>query len=120
MEVRNYRDLIAWQKAHQLVKEIYRVTKGFPHEENFGLVSQLRRASVSVASNIVEGFGRRGIKESLHFYSQSHASLKEVDYQCFLSFELGYISHKDHELLESLNIETSKLLLGWIKGHRTN
>ena len=73
--VRSYSDLIAWQKAVKLVTEIYRVSKRFPSEELFGLTSQLRRAAISIPSNIAEGQGRLGRKEFLHFLGNARGSL---------------------------------------------
>ena len=83
--VRSYRDLIAWQKAVELVTEVYLVSKKFPHEELFGLMSQLRRAAVSIPSNIVEGQGRLGRKEFQHFLGNARGSLGEVETQIIIA-----------------------------------
>lgn len=88
--IENFTDLVVWQKAHELVLEIYRITKTFPQEEKFGLVSQMRRAAVSVAANIAEGFKRRGQKSKTQFYNISQGSLGEVEYFLILSMDLGY------------------------------
>ncbi len=98
---KSYRDLIAWQKAMDLVTAIYSATASFPREECYGLTSQLRRAAVSVLSNIAEGQGRRGIAEFRHFLRQACGSLMEIETQILIS-----------ERLRFLNSETAKELLG--------
>jgi four helix bundle protein len=107
-----HRNLIAWQKAMDLVAEIYRVTRGFPEDERYGLVSQLRRAAVSVASNIAEGFGRNSRKELHHFIGQSRGSLAEVETQVEIAQKLGYIGGEVASQL-LLNIaELGRILAG--------
>jgi len=86
----NYSDLIVWQKAHNLVLEIYKITKQFPKEELFGLTSQLRRAAISVPANIAEGFARIGTKDKLRFYNIAAGSLNEVGYYILLAKDLNY------------------------------
>lgn len=110
--IKSYRDLTAWQKAHKLVLDIYRVTKSFPDDEKFGLVSQIRRAAVSVPANIVEGFRRRTKGDKIHFYNYAQSSLDEVDYEMFLAEELGY--HKDYGQLSKNIEEAARLLTGLI------
>jgi len=90
--VRSYRDLIAWQKAIELVTETYRATQRFPDSERFGLTSQLRRAAVSVASNIAEGQGRQFTGEFKQFLGHARGSLLEVETQIFIARNLGYFS----------------------------
>jgi four helix bundle protein len=85
----SYRDLIAWQKAMDLVTAIYRVTGSFPREELYGLTSQLRRAAVSVPSNIAEGQARFSRKEFHHFLSQARGSLVEIETQLMIAENLG-------------------------------
>ena len=89
--VRSYRDLVAWQKAMELVTKIYQVSHKFPREEVFGLTSQLRRAAVSVPSNIAEGQGRSSRKEFLYFSGNAKGSLSEVETQILIARNLGYI-----------------------------
>ena len=101
-------DLIVWQKAHHLVLEIYRITKEYPQEEKFALVSQMRRAAVSIPANIAEGFRKRGIKDKLNFYNIAQGSLDELG-----SKDLGYVQDNEY-LLERIN-EAGKLLSGLIK-----
>ncbi|NQT50178.1 four helix bundle protein, partial [Candidatus Kuenenbacteria bacterium] len=76
-KVKTFKDIFAWQKAHQVVIATYKLTEGFPDTEKFALVVQMRRAAVSIASNIVEGFARKKIKETLQFYNIAAASLEE-------------------------------------------
>jgi four helix bundle protein len=109
-DIKNFRDLKVWQKAHQFVLNIYKITEGFPEKEKFGLISQIRRAAVSIAANIVEGFKRRGIKDTCNFYTISEASLEEVRYYLILSKDLKYTSVEISEKLESQAEEISKML----------
>ncbi len=88
----SYRDLIAWRKSIELVVDIYRATKPFPKEELYGLVSQLRRAAVSVPSNIAEGQGRKSSAEFRHFLHTSSGSLMELETQLTIACLLGYIT----------------------------
>ena len=109
-KVKTFRDLILWQKAHQLVLFIYRITKNFPNEEKFGLISQMRRAAVSIPSNVVEGHSRKGKKEFINFLSIANGSLNELRYQVLLSKDLDYIDIKIFEELEQRAEEVSKIL----------
>jgi four helix bundle protein len=88
----SYRDLVAWQKSIVLVTEIYKATKLFPREEIFGLVSQLRRAAVSIPSNIAEGHGRLSNADRKHFVSQARGSVLELETQILIAHNLGYLS----------------------------
>ncbi len=92
VKISSFRDLKVWQKAHELVLDIYKLTKKFPQEEKYGLISQMRRAAVSITTNIVEGFRRISVKESLNFYNISNGSLEELRYEIQIVFDLGYIS----------------------------
>src|SRR5579859_2039575 len=87
-----YRDLLVWQKSIVLAKQVYKLTAGFPPEEKFGLISQMRRAAVSVPSNIAEGQARHTTGEFVLFISHAEGSLAELDTQLVLSTELGFIS----------------------------
>ena len=107
---KSFRELIVWQKAHQLVLTTYTITKGFPKEELFGLTSQMRRSSVSVAANIVEGYRKRGKADKARFLNISEASLDEFNYYFLLSNHLNYITAIDHERVEIQCQEVSKLL----------
>lgn len=112
MAVRNYSDLIVWQKAMDLVEEVYTASKGFPKEEIYGLTSQLRRAAVSVPSNIAEGQGRNSTKEFLHHLSIAYGSLREVETQTLIAGRLLYLDQtKVHHLMEK-SAEVGRLING--------
>jgi len=91
--VRRHHDLKVWQVSIQLVKEIYVVTTAFPNEETYGLVSQMRRAAISIPSNIAEGAARGGTKEFIHFLGVARGSLSELETQLYISRELGYVTN---------------------------
>lgn len=110
----SYRDLIAWRKAMQLVFQIYQVTKAFPHDELFGLTSQLRRAAVSVPSNIVEGQARFSQKEFCRFLSQARGSLVEAETQLLIAKGLGYVPEKDTQDLLNQAAELGRILNGLV------
>jgi four helix bundle protein len=111
---RSYQDLIAWKKAMSLVIEIYRVTKSFPKEEMFGLTSQLRRAAVSVPSNIAEGQGRLSQGEFHQFLGQARGSLMEIETQVLIAQQLEYLTEAQaNNLLESC-AEEGRILNGLI------
>jgi four helix bundle protein len=114
-DIRSHRDLVAWQKAMDLGIEVYRLTKTFPESERFGLISQLRRASVSVASNIAEGYGRGTTADYIRFLRASRGSLYEIDTQLLLAVRLEYIPKSAYdEILERLN-ECGRILAGLIR-----
>ena len=112
MGVRNYRDLIAWQKAMDLVEAVYRASTGFPIEERFGLTSQVRRAAVSVPSNIAEGQGRSSTREFASFLSYSHGSLCEVKTQLLIAERLAYLSNQEVNDVLVLASEVGRLVNG--------
>lgn len=100
MVAHSFKDLMIWQKAVVLVGEIYRLTKKFPKEELYGLVSQIRRSAISVPSNIAEGFVRKHNKEFMQFLNIALGSLAELETQLILSKELLFISQNDIKNLE--------------------
>jgi len=112
-----YRDLKAWQKAMGLVQDVYRLTREFPREETYGLTSQLRKAAVSIASNIAEGKGRSSDKELLHFLSNAKGSLFAVETQIMIADGLGYLTRPQCEDLLSQSAE-GRLLNGLMKAFR--
>jgi len=112
--MRDFRKLIAWQKADDLVVKIYEVTGQFPVDERFGVVSQVRRASVSVAANIAEGCGRETVVDFRRFLHQARGSLYEVEYYIHLSGRLGYLQSSEQEALTSQCSEAAKVLQGFI------
>ncbi len=104
---KTFEDLIVWQKAHQLVLSVYRVSASFPRSELYGLVSQLRRAAISIAANIAEGFKKRGSADKARFHNIAQGSLEEVGYYLILARDLNYsIDDQLRKLLE----EVSRLL----------
>ena len=111
----NYKNLQVWQKADELALAVYVMTKNFPKDELYGITSQLRRASLSVPTNIVEGYARRGDKELAHFLSISIGSLAETEYLIEFSTKLGYLSANDAQKLEALRAETGKMLWQFYK-----
>ncbi len=108
-------DLIAWQKAHALVLDVYSATKSFPKEELFVLTSQIRRAAISMPSNITEGFKRISAADKIRFYNYSETSADEVRYQLLLAHQLGYI---DTTKQQKLAQEVAKLVSGLISSIR--
>ena len=115
----SYKDLIVWQKATGLAVRIYHVTDCFPRKEIYNLTSQLRRAAVSVASNIAEGQGRLTRGEFLHFLGQSRGSLLELQTQLVISVELKYLSKEQLQELELRTSEVLRLLNGLIESLRS-
>jgi len=112
--MRDFRKIMAWEKADDLVVLIYEASKAFPKEERYGLTSQLRRAVVSVAANIAEGSGKQYIKEFRHFLYIARASLSEVEYYIHLSHRLDYLNGEKVGKLEEARKETAKILQGFI------
>ena len=106
----SYKELIVWQKSFELVKKIYRITENFPKSEVYGLTSQMRRAVVSIPSNIAEGFVRKHKKEFSQFISIAFGSGAELETQILLSKELKFITDKDFHELDSLLQEIMKML----------
>jgi four helix bundle protein len=107
MGTNNFIDLTVWQKAHQFVLSVYQYTKSFPKDEIFGLTSQFRRAAVSIAANIAEGYKRSGKKDKLRFYNFSQSSLEECRYYLILARDLKYGDNKE---LENNLVEVSKMI----------
>ena len=108
----SYRDLIAWQKAVAAVTKLYRHTEGFPKHELYGLTSQVRRAAVSVVSNIAEGQGRNTPRDFDHFLGNAKGSLLEVETQLLIAKNLGYITEKQFKELMTDYDEISRLING--------
>lgn len=104
----SFKDLIVWQKSHLFVLMVYKASEEFPKTEMYGLTSQFRRASVSIAANIAEGYKKKGIKDKLRFYNIAQGSLEECRYYIILAKDLKYIEN-DKELNSQIE-EASKLL----------
>ncbi len=111
----NYKELIVWQKADELAIEVYKITKDFPKDENYGITSQLRRAALSIPTNIVEGYARRRDKELSRFINIAIGSLAEVEYLLDFSHRMDYLKERDYKKLDSLREEVGKLLWNFYK-----
>ncbi|OGH35813.1 MAG: hypothetical protein A3B38_03150 [Candidatus Levybacteria bacterium RIFCSPLOWO2_01_FULL_36_13] len=118
-KIKSFTQLNAWIKTHELVLDIYEITKSFPKEEQFGLTNQVRRAVVSITSNIAEGFSRNSYKEKVQFYSTALGSLTEVQNQLLIARDLKYINTGKFKTLADKTIVVSKLLNGLIKKSKT-
>ena len=114
-KIASYKDLLVWQKAITIVKEIYLVSKTFPEDERFGLISQMRRCSVSIASNIAEGWGRNSTKSYVQFLRIARGSLMELETQLIICKELSYVKNENYNKITSLIVEESKMLNALIK-----
>ncbi len=110
-KIKSYKDLLIWQKGIQIVFLVYKITENFPQEELYALKSQIKRASVSIPSNIAEGYGRNGDKSFNHFLNISRGSLFELETQLLIAFELDFIKDKTiYDEILNLIIEESKMI----------
>jgi four helix bundle protein len=116
--VRSYEDLVVWQKAMELVAEVYRATSQFPREEVYGLTSQLRRSAVSIPSNIAEGQGRATKGEFVQFLAHARGSLYELKTQVLIAGKLGYLSPDNESRLGSQSDEVGRILNGLLSSLR--
>ncbi len=115
MAVRNYRDLIAWQRAMDFITQVYEQTKRFPADERFALTTQLRRSATSVASNIAEGEGRFSKPDFRRFLSIAHGSLREAETQLLIAERLGYLHTDAMESTLAIAGEVGRLIRGLTK-----
>lgn len=113
-KITSFEDLAAWQSARELGLEIYKLTKKFPRDELFALTSQLRRAAVSITSNIAEGFSRNSVADRVHFYSMARGSLTETQSQMIFSQDLNYINTADYRVFYERSVTSHKLITGLI------
>ncbi|MFB1489280.1 MULTISPECIES: four helix bundle protein [unclassified Thiocapsa] len=113
--MQDFRDLLVWVKAHEATLAVYRCTRTFPSDERFGLTFQIRRAAVSVASNIAEGSGRRSDADFARFLSMAFGSASEVEYQALLAKDLGYLSDPEHQEVRDRISEVKRMLASLIK-----
>jgi four helix bundle protein len=113
--LRDYRRLAVWEKGHKLVLAVYASTATFPRDESFGLVSQIRRAAISIPSNIAEGCGRSGDGELRRFLFIAMGSANELEYQLFLARDLNYIQGSDYDALSGGLGEVKRMLSGLIQ-----
>jgi len=114
-KIKSFYDLIAWQEGHKLVLDIYKTTSTFPQQEVYALTSQMRRAAVSITSNIAEGFSRRGKKEKMQFYSMAQGSLTELQNQLLVAKDVGYVKNDAYILIFGQTQLVHKLITGLIK-----
>ena len=112
--IKCFEDLLVWQKARVLVKRIYSITSSFSREEKFGLIDQIRRAVVSIMSNVAEGFSRYRIAETVMFYRTARGSLSEVKSHLYIALDLGYINSTEFKKLVETIDEIGKMLNGLI------
>jgi len=115
IKIKDFTDLKTWQEGHKLVLLIYETTKDFPKEEIYSLTNQMRRAAVSITSNIAEGFGRQAYKEKIYFYYLSQGSLIELKNQLLIAKDIKYIKNESFENLENQCSTIHSLLQGLIK-----
>jgi four helix bundle protein len=117
--IQNFTDLNAWKESHALVLMVYELAKIFPREEIFGITNQIRRAAVSITSNLAEGFGRQTYKEKVQFYSISLGSLTELQNQLIISKDIKYLTVEDFIAAENQFIIAQKLICGLIKSTKS-
>ncbi len=114
-KINSFKDIVAWQKAHEYALFIYKVTNNELFSKDYGLKNQIRRSAVSVSSNIVEGYERKNNKEFIRFLRISKSSCSESYVQLLLAKDLEYLTHDEFELGEKLWIDVSNLIGGFIK-----
>lgn len=118
-KITKFTDLRVWQQGHKLVILIYDLTKTFPSEEKFSLTSQIRRAVVSITSNIAESFGRQSEKDRLHFYTMARGSLLELQNQILIARDINLMKNTDFTVLSEQTIIVHKLLNGLIRSMKS-
>lgn len=114
-KIQSFTDLETWKQSHKLVLGIYEITKSFPKEETYSLIDQMKRCSISISSNIAEGFSRQGKKEKLQFYHMSKGSLTELQNQLLIARDVQYIDTKTFLSLADQTVQVGRLLTGLIK-----
>lgn len=118
--IKSFTDLNAWKEGHKLVLAIYELTKFFPKEEVFGLISQMRRCAVSITSNIAEGFSRQSYKEKVQFYSMAQGSVTELQNQLIIARDVGFIMKDKFQEIALQSITVHKIINGLIKSSRNH
>jgi four helix bundle protein len=113
--LRSFKDLLVWQKSYHLCLDIYKILKGLPTEEKFGLTSQMRRAAISIPSNITEGYGRKTTQEYIYSCYIAYGSLCELETQLLLAKDLGYLTGKNFNNIEGNMREVERMLKALIK-----
>ena len=114
-DIKSYRDLMVWQKSIRLVKDVYQITRSFPKEELFSIVSQMKKSAVSIPSNIAEGYGRNSRSDYIRFLKIAVGSLYELQTQMEISKELHFISEKDLAQTLAIGVEIEKMLVVLIR-----
>ena len=117
--MKDFRELRVWEKSHEFVLELYPCTRQFPSEERYGLTSQIRRAAVSIPSNLAEGCGRNGDIELARFCDIAMGSASETEYQLLLAKDLGYLDEETHQILESQLTSVRRMLNSFIRTIRS-
>lgn len=118
--IKNFYDLTVWQESHKLVIYTYTISKKFPSNEKYSMTDQTRRAAVSITSNIAEGFGRKTLKDKIHFYHMSHGSLMELKNLIFIAKDLSYIGKDDYVRISQQITTSQKLILGVLRKLNNN
>lgn len=114
-KIKDFKDLLVWQKGHELVLLTYQATKQFPKQETYSLVDQMRRAAASITSNIAEGFGRQGYREKIQFYYLAHGSLVELKNQLEIAKDVGYLKANLYSQILDQSDQVHRLLQGLIR-----
>lgn len=117
--IRSFTDLYVWKEGHKLVLDVYKTTRNFPNEERFSLTSQIRRAVVSITSNIAEGFVRQTYKDKIRFYYVALGSLIETQNQLLIARDVGYISKETFEILAAQCVSIHRILNAFIAKTKT-
>ena len=120
IKTKTFKELIVWQKAHKLVLEVYRASRKFPKEELYVLTSQFRRATISVAANVAEGYKKKTTPSKLNYLNISEGSLEEIKYYFILAGDLEYITEFEANSLTEKAEEVGRLLNGYIEGIKKN
>ncbi|MDD4901191.1 MAG: four helix bundle protein [Patescibacteria group bacterium] len=120
IKIRSFTDLDAWKEGHKLVLMVYNITKQFPKDELFALTNQIRRCSVSITSNIAEGFSRQSYKEKAQFYSISLGSVTELQNQLIVARDVGYVRQEDFLPIADKSVKVHKIINGLIKFSKNN
>ena len=113
--MRPFRELVVWQKAHWLTLELYKITRTFPREEQYGLTSQMRRAAASICANIAEGCGRGTARDFARFIQMALGSASELEYHLVLAADLGFISADVHSQLQASLVAVKRMLSGLVR-----
>ena len=118
IKIQSFTDLLAWKEAHSLVLDVYKISRLFPKEETYSLVDQMRRCTVSISSNIAEGFSRKSKKEKCQFYAMAKGSLTELQNQLLVARDVGYMQADAFKMLANQTVLVHKLINGLIKSAR--